>query len=71
MPPQTTVTGPLVVSCSLGGDGTKARCSGTCTGSPVPNGCPKHGPKPAECVMSKISTDGGRSLTAMRNTGGP
>ena len=57
-------TGPLVVSCSLGGDGTNAKCSGTCTGNPVPNGCPKNGSKSAKCVMSKISSDGGKSWSS-------
>ena len=56
-------TGPLVVICSLAGDGTTAKCNGTCAGSPVPNGCPSrdNSSAPTSCTMTKLSTDNGKS----------
>jgi hypothetical protein len=55
-------TGPLVVSCSLGGDGTKPKCPGTCAGTPAGGGqCPKVNSSSIPCSLTKVSVDDGRS----------
>ena len=63
-------TGPLVVSMSLGGDGTKAKCPGTCAGTPVGGQCPPANSSSAHCSLSKISVDGGRSWNAFEGWAG-
>eukprot|EP01048_Picozoa_sp_COSAG05_P023524 COSAG05_NODE_5133_length_1256_cov_1.471910_1_plen_292_part_01 len=59
-------TGPLVVSCSLGGDGTSPKCPGTCAGTPAGGGqCPKVNRSSVPCSLTKISTNGGKSWSEL------
>jgi hypothetical protein len=65
-------TGPLVAAFSLGGDGTKPKCNGTCAGNPAKGGyCPKAASSgTVHCSLAKVSIDGGRSWTAMVGASG-
>jgi hypothetical protein len=60
-------TGPLVLVASLGGDGTAAKCPGTCAGTPGPSGkCPDVNGS-VHCSLALISKDFGKSWDSLES----